>query len=98
MSTTITKTPPRKKLRKDRVSIRLNPIIREQAEQLARADKRSFSQFVEIVLERYLQAIHHENNPLLQQAFGATQHGFWSQFDAYEAAANLQTLLQEQQT
>lgn len=97
MSTPITTAKPRAKRRKDRVSIRLDPAIREQAEQLARADKRSFSQFVEIVLEHYLQTLHPENNSPGHQAFSAIQHGFWSQFDAYEAAANLQTLLQEQQ-
>ena len=95
---TIAKARPRKKPRKKQVSIRLDPAIHEQAEQLAKADKRSFSQFVELVLEHYLKAAQHKSSLPGEQNFTATQHGFWSQFDAYEAAANLQTLLEEQKT
>lgn len=51
---TITKATPITKPRK-KVSIRLDPAIHQQADQLARADKRSFSQFVELALEQYMQ-------------------------------------------
>ena len=87
----------RRKLPKKVVSIRLDPKIHQQVDQLAKADKRSFSQFVELVLERYLRSAQQTDSPLLEQALTNTQHGFWSQIDAYEAAANLQTLLKERQ-
>ena len=51
---TITKATPKTKPHK-KVSIRLDPAIHQQADQLARADKRSFSQFVELALEQYMQ-------------------------------------------
>lgn len=92
------KTKPkvrRRKLPKKVVSIRLDPTIHQQADQLAKADKRSFSQFVELVLERYLRSAQQIDSSLLGQAFTNTQHGFWSQIDAYEAAANLQTMSKE---
>ncbi len=85
------------KPRKKSVHIRLDPAIHQKADQLARADKRSFSQFVEVVLERYLSATQHEADTLAKEAFTVTEHGFWSQIDAYEAAANLQTMLPERQ-
>ena len=88
-----TKTRVSRKPRKKLVSIRLDPAIHQQADQRAKADKRSFSQFVELVLERYLRATQQETSTLVEQAFANTQHGFWSQLDAYEAAANLQTLV-----
>lgn len=94
---TTPKTLPRAKKnpRRKAVSIRLDPTIHEQVEQLARADKRSFSQFVELILERYLRSTPLETEVSLGQAFTNTQHGFWSQFNAYEAAANLQNMLKE---
>ena len=85
------------KSRKKSVHIRLDPIIHRKADQLAKADKRSFSQFVEAALEQYLSTTQHEADPLAEQAFATTEHGFWSQIDAYEAAANLQTMLPERQ-
>ncbi|GAK53471.1 hypothetical protein U14_04736 [Candidatus Moduliflexus flocculans] len=98
---TITKTKAKPqagvKLRKKLVHIRLDPAIHQKADQLARADKRSFSQFVEVVLERYLSATQNDADTLAKEAFTATEHGFWSQIDAYEAAVNLQTMLPERQ-
>jgi hypothetical protein len=44
----------RRKLPKKVVSIRLDPEIHQQADQLAKADKRSFSQYVELALEQYM--------------------------------------------
>lgn len=52
---TITKATPKTKPRKKSVNIRLDPAIHQQAHQLAKADKRSFSQYVELALEQYMQ-------------------------------------------
>lgn len=94
MSTTITKIKSRTKLRKKRVSIRLNPDIHQQAEQLAKADKRSFSQFVEFVLEQYVQKQQTQEQQELAKYFKPGDvHGLWSQYGAFEAAEQLQALL-----
>lgn len=92
MSTTITKTPPRKKLRKDRVSIRLNPIIREQAEQLARADKRSFSQYVELALEQYMK----EQQSIAKYFQPGVTYPIFTPYGAEAAAEKLNELLKKQ--
>ena len=91
------KPTARSKSRKKSVHIRRDPAIHQKADQLARADKRSFSQFVEAALERYLSTTHHEADTFASEAFPATEHGFWNQIDVYEAAANLQTMLPERQ-
>lgn len=44
-----------KRPRKRATSIRLDPAIYERATQLAEAEKRSFSQYVELALEQYMQ-------------------------------------------
>jgi predicted DNA-binding protein len=44
----------RRKLPKKLVSIRIDQTIHQQADQLAKADKRSFSQYVEMVLEQHI--------------------------------------------
>ncbi|GAK60592.1 hypothetical protein U27_00489 [Candidatus Vecturithrix granuli] len=103
MSTATAKIKPQTKLRKKRVSIRLNPDIHQQAEQLARADKRSFLQFVELALERYLQAIQHENSTLDQQVvakylqIGAI-YPIFTPYGAEAAAEKLSELLKRRPT
>ena len=56
---TLTKTKAAKRTRKKppkkATSIRLDAAIYERASQLAEADKRSFSQYVELALEQYMQ-------------------------------------------
>lgn len=95
MSTTTAKTKPRAKRRKDRVSIRLDPVIREQTEQLAKADKRSFSQFVELVLEQYVQKQQTQEQQELAKYFKPGDvHGLWSVYDEFKAAEQLQALLE----
>lgn len=49
------KTRRRTKPRKEVVSIRLDPAIRQRADQLATEDKRSFSQYIELLLEQHIQ-------------------------------------------
>ncbi len=95
MSTTITKTKPRMKLRKKRVSIRLNPDIHQQAEQLAKVNKRSFSQFVEFVLEQYMKKQQPQEQQELAKYFKPGDvHGLWSVYDEFKAAEQLQALLE----
>lgn len=97
-----------------KVSVRLDPDIHERITQIAEADQRSFSQVIELILSRYLgkggqkSASAPENveqdDPalseysLLAQLAQAGPQGSWSQHDAYEAAANLQNLLDEHQS
>lgn len=76
------------------ISFRTKPDLKVRLEKLARQDNRSLSQYIETVLERHVAAEEH----LLSQYFpSGVQHGFWSQTDAFEAAANLQELLQKHQ-
>ena len=91
---THTKAKPKAgiKPRKKSVHIRLDPAIHQKADQLARADKRSFSQFVEAALERYLSITQHEADTFASEAFPTTEHGFWSVYDEFEAAAQLQAM------
>lgn len=91
-------TRTRKKTPKRATSISIDADVYEQASQRADSQKRSFSQFVELVLEQYLRSSPKEPKTPLTQAFPDTQHGFWSQYDAYEAAANLQNMPGEPQT
>jgi predicted transcriptional regulator len=100
---TIAKTllPPKpRKTRKKLVSIRLDPEIQEQVDELAKADKRSFSQFVELVLEKYVQEQRIKAQEMLKMQQELThyfppseKHGIWSVYDEFKAAEQLQTLL-----
>ena len=88
MSTT-TKTRPCKKPRKKQVSIRLDPAIHEQAEQLAKAEKRSFSQYVELALEQYM-----KDQELLTKYFPpGVVYPIFTPFGAEAAAEKLLELL-----
>jgi hypothetical protein len=107
-------TSHKRKTPRIKVSLRLDPEIHEQVRQIAEADKRSFSQVVELILSRYLNrggqksTSDQENSgqrdivlgehSLLEQLTQTGPHGTWSQYDAYEAAATLKTLLDEHQT
>jgi hypothetical protein len=115
MSTHV-KTPATSRKRKTprvKVSLRLDPEIHERVSQIAEADKRSFSQVVELILARYLnrggqkstsdQEIPGQHDmalgepSLLEQLTQTGPHGTWSQYDAYEAAATLHALVDEHQ-
>ena len=96
-----------------KVSVRLDSNIHKRITQIAEADKRSFSQVIELILSRYLgeggqkAALAHKSgerddrslneHSLLTQLAQAGPHGSWSQHDAYDAAASLQALLDEHQ-
>lgn len=107
-------------IKKTMVSLRLAQDIQAQIRQLAKAERCSFSQFVELILEAYLadHQIDTRNTVLfegrMREADGISvrdevqtdttlmaifppefQHEVWSPTEAYEAAAALQTLLQE---
>lgn len=76
------------------MSLRIKPEIKSRIEILAKQENRSLSQYIETVLEKHVAS----EERLLEQYFpSGGQHGFWSQTDAFEAAANLQKLLEEQQ-
>ena len=109
-----TVTSRKRKTPRVKVSLRLDPEIHERVSQIAEADKRSFSQVVELILARYLNRRGQKStsdqessgqrdmalgeHSLLEQLTQTGPHGTWSQYDAYEAAATLQTLLDEHQT
>lgn len=106
-------TTRKRKTPRVKVSLRLDPEIHQRVSQIAEADKRSFSQVVELILSRYLtrdsqKSVSDQDLPgqsgtalsehsLLEQLARTGPHGTWSQYDAYEAAATLQTLLDEHQ-
>lgn len=76
------------------ISLRIKPEIKARIEMLAKQENRSLSQYIETVLEKHVTS---EDDLLTQYFPPGAQHGFWSQTDAFEAAANLQKLLEEQQ-
>jgi len=106
-------TKHKRKTPRVKVSLRLDPEIHQRVSQIAEADKRSFSQVVELILSRYLtrdgpKSISDQDlsdqsetalseHSLLEQLARTGPHGTWSQYDAYEAAATLQALLDEHQ-
>ncbi len=108
-----TATSRTRKTPRIKVSLRLDPEIHERVSQIAEADKRSFSQVVELILSRYLNRGDQKSSSdqeipgqgdlalgehsLLEQLTQTGPHGIWSQYDAYEAAAILQSLLEEHQ-
>ena len=94
------KTAPRKKS----VRIRLDPAIHQQAEQFAKAEKRTLSQYVQFVLEQYLmdQSRHEQQTSSEHQELAAhiqqgETHGVWSAYDEFKAAEQLQALLKNVQ-
>ncbi len=87
---------PRKKL----VSIRLDPIIQQRADELANADKRSFSQYVELVLEQHIKEHDLKEQQTIKEQQELARHfkpgdvqGVWSAYDEFKAAEQLQVLL-----
>ncbi len=107
------KTKATRKTPRVKVSVRLAPDIHKRVSQIAAADQRSFSQVVELILARSLGKGSQQSAPgpedveqddpalsgysLLSRLSQSAPHGSWSQHDDYEAAANLQALLDEQQ-
>jgi hypothetical protein len=98
MDTVIETTPKAKTRRKIKphkklISIRLDPVIHQQADQRAKADKRSFSQYVELVLEHHLK----EQQELARHVHPGDVQGVWSAYDEFKAAEQLQALLKSTQ-
>ena len=88
------KTAPRKKS----VRIRLDPAIHQQAEQFAKAEKRTLSQYVQFALEQYLKAqSRNEHQELAAHIQPGETHGVWSAYDEFKAAEQLQALLKNAQ-
>ena len=84
----------RRKLPKKLVSIRIDQTIHQQAEQLAKADKRSFSQYVEMVLEQHLK----EQQELARYFLPGATYPVFTPYDTGNAAAQLQTFLEQHKT
>jgi hypothetical protein len=84
----------RRKLPKKLVSIRIDQTIHQQAEQLAKADKRSFSQYVEMVLEQHLK----EQQELARYFQPGATYPVFTPYDPGNAAAQLQTFLEQHKT
>jgi len=93
---TTKKTKPkvkRRKLPKKLVSIRIDQTIHQQADQLAKADKRSFSQYVEMVLEQHI-----KEQQELARYFQPGQRIRVHTLRYSNAAAQLQTFLEQHRT
>ena len=92
----IAKARPRKKS----VHIRLDPAIHQQAHQLAETKHQSFSQYVEKLIEQHVQGqihkpqqVNDERQELLTHIESGETHGIWSVYDEFEAAEQLQAVL-----
>lgn len=78
-----------KKVRKEVTSIRLDPDIHERAKRLAEAEKRSFSQYVELALEKYMQ----EQQALAQYFKPGVAYPVFTPYGEEAAAEKLTELL-----
>jgi hypothetical protein len=95
----------RRKLPKKVVSIRLDPTIHQRADQFANEDKRSFSQYVELVLEQHIKERERKEQQTIKEQQelakyfqpGATYPVF-TPYDTGNAAAQLQTFLEQHRT
>lgn len=99
---TIAKAKPKAgiKPRKKSVHIRLDSDVHRKANQLAKADKRTLSQYVQFILEQHvqgqihqLQQVNDERQELLTHIESGEAHGIWSVYDEFEAAEQLQAVL-----
>ena len=88
------------KSRKKSVHIRLDPAIHQKADQLAKAGKRTLSQYVQFILEQHVQGqihqpqhVNDERQELLAHIESGETHGIWSVYDEFEAAEQLQAVL-----
>ena len=96
---THTKAKPtaRNKSRKKSVHIRLDSDVHRKANQLAKADKRTLSQYVQFILEQHVQGqsqhVNNERQELLAHIESGETHGIWSVYDEFEAAEQLQAVL-----
>lgn len=100
-----TKRRVRIKPRKKIVSIRLDPSIHQRADQFASEDKRSFSQYVELLLEEHIKDREHKKEQRIKEQEelakyfqpGATYPVF-TPYDTGNAAAQLQAFLEQHRT
>lgn len=98
-------TQPRKPPKKQ-TSIRIDADIYAETAKLAEADKRSFSQYVELVLEQYLARVKHLEHQADERGHVPADmptvadfinpgdvHGVWSAYNEHKAAEQMQALL-----
>lgn len=97
---TVTKTKTKAKAgattapRKKSVHIRLDPAIHQQIHQLAEAEQRNLSQFIERLLKRHIQ----EQNALAKYFQPGVTYPIFTPYGAEAAAAKLTELLEGQST